>query len=347
MASASRKDADGRKLHHVAQCSVAALRSGRATVWRRAKSADVHGRERVRAAPERATRPASPWRWATSRTPPTTASPGHQQPAPAAGAADPDGEGDGDGDGIASSCVREHAAAPRERRLPVAGVVERRQGHAVAGAGRVDEPAIAQVQPGVVDRLDARLGALGPEEDEVAALELRAGDARLGAGGHVVGPALVHGDRIPEVHLHDVEDEARAVEPAGLLRAVGRVRSRVLARPDVGVTDPFEREPGDLLLTVAQGREGDVREAGEAVELPTAPHLEGAVEHVGDLGAVDRLGGQRFVVVVACRVVVAQLQLARRDDGRQIRWRSGVPAWVGPPASGVECRQQRPAVEEG
>ena len=236
----------------------------------------------------------------------------------------------------------EHTPTPGEGGLPVRGV-QRRQRHAVTRAGRVDEPAAAQVQRGVVDRVDRRARAFGPEEDEVAALELVAGDARLGDGSHVVGAALVHGDAVvAEVHLHHVEDEPRTVEAATLLIAVGRVLGRVLARPDVGVADVLERELGDLLLAVAEHREGHVLEVRQAVELPVARHLIAAVEHVGDLGAVDGIRRDDLVAVAVGGVVVAELELPRGDDRGQVRRRAGRPARVGLPAAGREGAQQGP-----
>src|SRR5450756_3019641 len=71
----------------------------------------------------------------------------------------------------------EHTAAPGEVALVVARAVERRERDAVRGSRGVDEPPVPEIQAGVVDGRHARLRALGPEEDEVAALELVAGDA--------------------------------------------------------------------------------------------------------------------------------------------------------------------------
>src|SRR5665811_705725 len=99
----------------------------------------------------------------------------------------------------------EHTAAPGEVALVVARAVERRERDAVRGSRGMDEPPVPEIQAGVVDGRHARLRALGPEEDEVAALELVAGDAGRGARGHVVRATLVHRDRVAEVHLHDVE----------------------------------------------------------------------------------------------------------------------------------------------
>src|SRR5450756_862710 len=71
----------------------------------------------------------------------------------------------------------EHTAAPGEVALVVGRAVERRQRHAVRGSRGVDEPAIPEIQAGVVDGLHAGPRPFGPEEDEVTTLELLARDA--------------------------------------------------------------------------------------------------------------------------------------------------------------------------
>ena len=71
----------------------------------------------------------------------------------------------------------------------------------------------------MVDRRRRRLGPFRAKEDEVAGHELGPSDAVLGGARHAGGRALV--DRVVEVHLHDPPVEARAVEAAVGLPAVG------------------------------------------------------------------------------------------------------------------------------
>src|SRR5450830_500567 len=236
----------------------------------------------------------------------------------------------------------EYSAAPGEVALVVARAVERRERDAVRGSRGMDEPAVPEIQAGVVDGLHAGLRPLGPEEDEVTTLELLARDTRLGALGHVVSAALVHGDRVLEVHLHYVEEEAGTVEAACLLWAIWRVPGRVLAGPDVGIADELECEARDLLLTLAERREGDALVVGEAVQHPLAAHRVGAPEHIGDLGAIDGLVRRDLVPVAVEGMVEAELQLPRGHDVREIGGRIGLPAVVGLPARRLEAREQGP-----
>src|SRR5580765_3520519 len=68
--------------------------------------------------------------------------------------------------------LRERTSSPREAICVPAG--QRRDGDAVAR--RVDEPAVTEVDPGVVDLRRFRLRALRSEEEDVGRLQLGEGD---------------------------------------------------------------------------------------------------------------------------------------------------------------------------
>src|SRR5207302_4305512 len=122
-------------------------------------------------------------------------------------------------------------------------------------ARRVDEPAVAQVDPGVVDLALLRPRATGPEEEHVGRLEL--GDRNSlrprNLAAHLVGRAAL--DRLGEVpfarirlELVDAPDEARAIEPARCSDAERRLTSLARPAPDIGVTDEPHRRVEDPLL---------------------------------------------------------------------------------------------------
>src|SRR6266404_8818144 len=119
----------------------------------------------------------------------------------------------------------------------------------------MDEPAVAQVDPRMVDLCGFRLGSVCSEKKNVARLELVERDPR--ALGHFA--AHLHrrtaADRFlelgpPRVRLQlvDAPHEAGAVEASRRLYAERRLGLLARAAPDVRVADERHRRAEDLAL---------------------------------------------------------------------------------------------------
>src|SRR2546423_10537557 len=116
---------------------------------------------------------------------------------------------------------------------------ERRQRHALAR--RVREPALAGVDPRVVDLGRLRPRPLRAEEDDVAGLELRVRDplGRRHLAAHRIGRPAAEGLREGGgagvgLELVDAPDEAGAVEAAPCLDVERALRALARPAPDVG-----------------------------------------------------------------------------------------------------------------
>src|SRR5919197_2134433 len=156
------------------------------------------------------------------------------------------------------ACFGQRAPCPGKG-LPIPAR-ERHDGDALAV--RMDHPASAQVNPGVIDGGRLRARARRAEEDDVARGELCEADplrtrhlaAHLVRGPPPDGRVQGGASRI-RLQLVPPPDEAGAVETAACLDPEGRFGGLVRAAPDVRVADEADGRVEDALLPGAELRQ--------------------------------------------------------------------------------------------
>ena len=163
----------------------------------------------------------------------------------------------------------------------------------------MEDPAGAQVAPGVADLARRRASPGRAEEDDVSRLELREADAlRLRhLAAHLVGRASF--DRRVErraagigLKLVDAPDEPRAVETAASLDAERRLGVLARAAPDVGIAD--EAGGGVEYAHLPRAEVGERECRGSVLDvllLPTAEMQDGR-DGVRRFGPRDGIRGE-------------------------------------------------------
>src|SRR5215207_11636759 len=178
---------------------------------------------------------------------------------------------------------------------------------------RIDQPAPAEVDPGMVDRGGSGATAAATEEHDVAGLEFCERDAtrawdlarhlRRCPAAQRLGKRF--GARIT-VELEDLPDEARAVEAATCCDPKERSRYGARSAPDVGVADQVDASLDDLPLPRGVFGQLELRGClldGRGLPLAEPKDLRRRVSGLGPSCVVPR---EQLEVVVRHFVVLAQ-----------------------------------------